>query len=206
METIILASDSPRRKEYFRLLGLPFKAIPSPVEEIMDISKDAKTITRELATTKVDSVKKLLTGQEAWIIGADTLISLEGHIFGKPKARQDALEMLLALSGHTHEVISSIALFNCHNNLTDCRSSTSLVRFALLNEEEVEWYLDTGEWENVAGAYKIQGLAACFIEEIQGSYSGIVGLPLHLLYAMLKDNGYPWGVTEFSTDRPVCAG
>jgi septum formation protein len=194
MQTIILASDSERRKKYFRLLGLPFKAIPSPAEEVIDISKDAETIVRDIAISKVDNVKKLLSGQEnSWIVGADTLISLDGKIFGKPKDRKDAGEMLRTLSGHTHEVITAIALFNSGKNSTDCRSATSLVRFAPLKEAEINWYLDTDEWEGAAGAYKIQGLAACFIEEIQGSFSGIVGLPLHVLYAMLRDNGYPYG-------------
>jgi septum formation protein len=194
MEPIILASDSERRKDYFRLLGLPFKAIPSPAEEIIDISKDAETIVRDIAISKVDNVKKLLTGQEySWIVGADTLISLDRKIFGKPKDRKDAGEMLRSLSGHTHEVITAIALFNGSKKSMDCRAVTSLVRFAPLKEAEINWYLDSGEWEGAAGAYKIQGLAACFIEEIKGSYSSIVGLPLHELYVMLRDNGYPYG-------------
>jgi septum formation protein len=197
MDTIILASDSQRRKDYFQLLGLPFKAIPSPAEEIMDILKYPEAIASELAISKVNNVMRLLAENEkSWIIGADTLISLDGKIFGKPKGRKDAREMLLSLSGHAHEVITAIALKGPKNSI-DCRSVTSSVRFASLKEDEIEWYLNTGEWENAAGAYKIQGLAACFIEEIQGSYSGIVGLPLHVLYAMLKDNGYPYGGNTF---------
>ena len=102
--------------------------------------------------------------------------------------REDARNMLSALQGKTHEVITAIALYN--GKSIDCRSVTSTVSFAPLSEGEIEWYLDTGEWQNAAGAYKIQGLASCFISGISGSYSSIVGLPLRELYVMLNDNGY----------------
>jgi septum formation protein len=101
--------------------------------------------------------------------------------------------MLETLRGRSHEVITAMALLNGRKKSTDCRSVTSTVSFSPISDEELEWYLDTGEWLGAAGAYKIQGLASCFISRIDGSYSGIVGLPMQEFYAMLKDNGYPYG-------------
>jgi septum formation protein len=98
--------------------------------------------------------------------------------------------MLRKLQGRSHEVITSVALYNGRKKTTDCRSVVSTVTFAPLSPDEIEWYLNTGEWQEAAGAYKIQGLASCFITGIKGSYSGIVGLPLREFYVMLRDNGY----------------
>jgi septum formation protein len=92
-------------------------------------------------------------------------------------------------------VITAVALFNGRARAIDCRSVVSAVSFAPLGEEEMEWYLNTGEWQGVAGGYKIQGLASCFISGLQGSYSAVVGLPLHEFYVMLKQNGYAYGGT-----------
>jgi septum formation protein len=118
---------------------------------------------------------------------------VDGTIFGKPKDREDAHRMLVTIQGHSHEVVTAIALFNGKNRSIDCRSVVSAVSFANLSEAEIEWYLNTGEWQGVAGGYKIQGLASCYISSINGSYSSIVGLPIHEFYVMLKENGYPYG-------------
>ena len=127
-----------------------------------------------------------------WIAGADTIIFLDRQIYGKPSDREQARLMLLKLQGRTHEVITAVALFNSRKQTTDRCSVISTVSFAKMDEAEIEWYLDTGEWEGVAGSYRVQGLAACFITEIHGSFSSIVGLPLREFYAMLKNNGYPY--------------
>jgi septum formation protein len=110
--------------------------------------------------------------------------------------------MLRSFSGREHQVWSAVALYKgragaATGGAIDCRSAVSTVAFAPLKAEEIEWYLDSGEWRDAAGAYKIQGLASCFITAIKGSYSSIVGLPLREFYVMLRDNGYPYGGPEF---------
>jgi septum formation protein len=174
-------------------MGLPFSIMPSHVNESYTGKKIPREITGELAVRKIRRIIEQLQGRSPlWICGADTVIALDGNILGKPADRDDAASMLQRLQGRDHEVVTSVALYNGRKKATDCRSVTSTVTFAPLSPDEIEWYLDTGEWQEVAGAYKVQGLASCFITGIKGSYSGIVGLPLREFYVMLMDNGYPY--------------
>jgi septum formation protein len=194
MEPIILASGSPRRGEYLRLLGIPFIAMPSPVSEDYEAGKDPRLVAEELAVRKACKIVETLKDEPpSWVCGADTLISLDGKIYGKPGGREEARRMLGVFQGREHRVISAVALYSGRTKTTDCRSSESVITFAPLSEGEIEWYLDSGEWQDAAGAYKIQGLASCFISRIEGSYSSVVGLPLREFYAMLRDNGYLYG-------------
>jgi septum formation protein len=198
MEPIILASGSLRRQEYFRLLGLPFSIMPAQIDETRRDDREKALSPRgwaeELAARKVDRIRDILSSHlPLWIFGADTLISVDGEIFGKPADREDAREMLTKLQGRSHEVITAMALYNGRAKAVDRQSMASEVSFASLSGEDLDWYLDTGEWQGVAGAYRIQGLASCFVASIKGSYSGIVGLPLREFYVMLKDNGYAYG-------------
>jgi septum formation protein len=194
MEPIILASGSLRRQEFFRLLGVPFSIMPPLIdEEIQNKDKPQKT-AENFAILKVKKVLELMKGRTpSWICGADTLISLDGDIFGKPRDREDAGRMLSRLQGRNHEVITAVALYNGKEKTIDCRPVVSTVSFAGLSKDEIEWYLNTGEWQGVAGAYKIQGLAACFVTQVNGSPSSVVGLPLREFYVMLRENGYPYG-------------
>jgi septum formation protein len=147
------------------------------------------------AIRKVRKILEYLKGQNPlWICGADTLISVDGVVFGKPVDRDDAKRMIKTLQGRTHQVITAVALYSGKANAIDCRLAVSDVIFCPLSGEQIEWYLDTGEWQGVAGAYRIQGLASCFVSGIRGSYSSIVGLPLHEFYVMLRDNGYAYGL------------
>jgi septum formation protein len=194
LEPIILASGSLRRQEYFRLLGLPFSIMPSPVDEGEEESREPRERAEKLAVRKVTRIIELLKGQSPpWVCGADTVLSVDGEVFGKPRDREDARRMLELLQGRSHEVISAVALYSGRKQRADCRSVASSVSFAPLSERELEWYLDTGEWQGMAGSYRIQGLAGCFVRESQGSFSSIVGLPLHELYVMLRENGYAYG-------------
>ncbi|HCC36998.1 MAG TPA: septum formation protein Maf [Treponema sp.] len=194
MESIVLASGSLRRQEYFRLLGLPFSIMPAMINEEITGEGDPEKMAEELAVRKVERIIELLTGRlPQWIFGADTVISVDDDIFGKPANRENARQMLLRLSGREHKVITALALYNGKEKKIDSRVVTCLVRFAKLSKADIEWYLETGEWQGVAGAYRIQGLAGCFITSIQGSPSAVVGLPLHEFYVMLKKNGYPYG-------------
>ncbi len=173
------------------MLGLPFSIMPSSVDEALDPALSSVTQAESIARRKVEAVMVALQDRmPPWILGADTLIVSGSGIFGKPADKDDARRMLLELSGCTHEVVTALALYNGRSKTIDCRSSVSSVDFIKLSEAELDWYLDTGEWQGVAGAYRIQGVAGCFAQEIRGSYSSIVGLPLHVFYAMLRQNGY----------------
>ena len=175
-------------------MGLPFTSMPSNVDESFDPKAECRSVVEELAVKKVRKIVETLKNEPAlWVCGADTLINLDGKIYGKPLDRDDAGSMLRAFQGRAHEVISAVALYNGRAKTIDRKIVVSNVSFAPLTESEIEWYLDSGEWAGAAGAYKIQGLAACFITEISGSYSSIIGLPLREFYAMLRDNGYPYG-------------
>ncbi|MCL2093079.1 MAG: Maf family protein [Treponema sp.] len=177
-----------------KLLGLPVQVLDPDIDESFDPALPPQEVVRDLACRKVEKALFLLKEQgiEApWILGGDTLIYHEGSYYGKAADRQEARAMLEALSGGTHEVHSGLALHG--GGVLDHCSVRSRVSFAPMGSSELDWYLDSGEWEGAAGAYKIQGLISCFIESIEGSYSSIVGLPLREFYVMLKRNGYPYG-------------
>jgi len=194
MDSITLASGSPRRKEFFKLLGIPFNAIPADIDESITANTDGKRFSSELALKKVEKVlSDTRANPPAWIFGADTVIEADNRIYGKAENRSEAAAMLRDLSGKRHQVITSMALYNRHENKTDCRSVSCGVIFSPLTDAEIEWYLDTNEWQGAAGAYRIQGIAACFIDRIEGSPSNVMGLPLRDFYVMLKDNGYDYG-------------
>ena len=196
MEPIILASESPRRKEFLTLMGLPFTSIAPDIDESIPPGSEPRSIVKELAIRKVEKITASPKDTPPlWVCGADTLISLNSKIFGKPINRSEANSMLKALQGQTHEVLTAVALYSGRTKTIDCRLSASEVTFAKMDEKEIEWYLNTDEWKGAAGAYKIQGKASCFIKKINGSYSGIAGLPLNDFYNILIDNGYPFGVT-----------
>jgi septum formation protein len=194
MEPIILASGSLRRQDYFRMLGLPFSIIPTRADESPPNELPALDRAEAIARRKIDYVLKTLENRlPGWILGADTLIVVDGEVFGKPADKEAARAMLQRLSGRSHQVATGMALYVGREKRVAGRSSISEVRFATLSEAEIAWYLDSGEWQGVAGGYRIQGLAGCFVSEIRGSFSSIVGLPMHEFYVMLRKNGYPFG-------------
>jgi septum formation protein len=196
MEPIILASGSPRRQEYFKLMGIPFSILPAAIDEDMSAQTNPQKLTEELAVKKVQNVLKVMKDRlPRWICGADTVIATENRIFGKPADREEAALMLNNLSGKQHKVITAIALYNGNESKIDRKSVSCTVTFAPLSAEEIEWYLDTNEWQGAAGAYRIQGLAGCFITQIKGSPSTVAGLPLREFYVMLRNNGYPYGAS-----------
>jgi septum formation protein len=196
MESIILASGSPRRQEYFRLLGLPFTIEPAMIDESAVQSEEPRKLAGELARRKAMAVAERAKDRNPpWIFGADTIVVLDGEVFGKPHDRLDARRMLGRLAGREHEVITAMALYRGCTGKIDCRSVSARVVVAPLSAAEIEWYLDSGEWQGAAGAYRLQGLGGCFITSVAGPPSAVVGLPLRDFYALLRDNGYPlWRV------------
>jgi septum formation protein len=125
---------------------------------------------------------------DVWVFGADTIISIDDFLFGKPKDRMYAERILSVLKGRVHRAVTGIALMS--NKRLTSSSVESEVEFAGISDVEMEWYLDSGDWEGVAGAYKIQGLVGCFISSIKGSFSNIVGLPMRETYQLLDSAKY----------------
>jgi len=172
---------------------MPFKIIPPMIDETNSGNLGAEELAGSLAQRKIDKTIENLGGKcPQWIFAADTLISLDGHIFGKCKSREEAEATLRSLSGREHTVITACALFNGRLSKTVIKTVFTRVTVKKLNEEDLKWYLDSGEWQGTAGAYKIQGLGGCLIQNIDGSFSNVVGLPLSEFYDMLIENGYPF--------------
>lgn len=192
MEPIILASTSPRRQEILKNLNIPFKVIPANFEEIKPEDISAEDAPEYFASKKVESVARLFPAEQTipLILGADTAIVYKGKLYGKPADRNMAEEFLKTFSGKTHSVITALAMFNGQLNYLSTRVSKSTVTFRKMTQEEIDWYLNTGEWHGVAGAYRIQGLAQCFITSIKGSTSGIIGLPISDFYDLISEQGY----------------
>lgn len=194
MEAIILASSSPRRQELLTKLGIPFQVVMPKIDETIPQGMDARKAVEHFAVEKIKAALLLLPqGQTIpWILSADTLISLNDKIYGKPADQDEAIAFLRDFSGKEQEIFSSVTLFNGRLNYLSTRINNTKLKFASLSNEEIDWYINTGEWHGVAGAYRIQGLASCFIEKIEGSYTSVVGLPLFEFYDILKEQGYPF--------------
>jgi nucleoside triphosphate pyrophosphatase len=168
------------------LLQIEFEAQSSQVAEIVEANESPRDTVVRLARAKAEAVHKLRP--EAIIIGADTVVVCDSQVFGKPASLEDARRILRQLSGRTHEVLTGVCVI--HDNTRKVNCSRTVVEFSSLTDQEVEWYLSTGEPLDKAGAYGIQGLGARFISRVNGCYSNVVGLPLSLLYQMLKQVGY----------------
>jgi septum formation protein len=212
-DTLILASSSPRRRELLTQLGLAFEVVsPAPDDDPAD-HRPAVQFATELAERKGRSVAERDGMEHRWVLGADTVVYDDEEILLKAADRPEAREMLRRLSGNTHRVVTALSLFpplvrqpqrqqTAAGAGPDGRSepqsgrpvhrasNITAVTFSPLADTEIEWYLDTGEWEGVAGAYRIQGRGAALVERIEGTYSTVVGLPIRLLYSMLRDTGY----------------
>lgn len=182
---IILASASPRRKELLQQIGCCFEIAVSEAEEVAGCDLSPAELTMKNAYLKAAAVARQYP--ELPVLGADTVVSLEGNIFGKPRDKEHAREMLTLFSGRTHEVTTGIA-FAWQGRFWQAYETTE-VTFAPLSAAEITRYIDTGEPADKAGAYGIQGRGAVFVEKIRGSYSNVVGLPLHCLYSLARKAG-----------------
>lgn len=192
MEPIILASSSPRRQEILKMLDIPFQVILPNIDETLTSSVDTEDIPELLAREKVSAVIHSLPSQQEiqWVLGADTVIVKNGRIFGKPQNADEAAEFLKEFQGGSHTVITAVVLYNGKQKSTTSRVAKTKVTFAPMTDDEIQWYLESGEWHGAAGGYRIQSLASIFIEKIEGSQSCVTGLPIHELYDMLKEQNY----------------
>lgn len=192
MEPIILASSSQRRQEIFKQLGIPYMVVMPEIKEEYPTDLEFEKIPEYLASQKIKAAMKMLPqGQNVpWIFAADTLIFKGDKVYGKPETKEQAVEFLKELQDGTHTVITAIALFNGKINYLSTRTSINKVTFTPISDKEIEWYIETGEWHGVAGAYRIQGMASCFISHIEGTQSSIIGLPIFEFYDILKEQGY----------------
>ena len=190
---LILASKSPRRKELLKQIGIPFVVVVSDAEEVSGNSWTPAALVVENAKRKARAVAEKYP--DSPVLGADTVVSSEGKIFGKPKDKDEARKILTALSGKTHEVTTGLALIN--RNEIRTTNVTTKVFFDTMTKADIDAYIATEESMDKAGAYTIQGKAARFIEKIEGSYSNVVGLPLNALIQLSKDlNLFPLAVSR----------
>ncbi len=184
---IYLASASPRRQELLRQLGLTFEVIPSNLDEVPQPGERPQDYVARVARDKAHHVARRIWEQGLAphpVLGADTEVVLDGEVLGKPRDRAHGVEMLRKLSGRTHEVLSSVCVL--HDGREHTALNLSRVTFRPLTEAEIATYWETGEPDGKAGAYAIQGRAAAFIERLEGSYSGVMGLPLYELAGILQ--------------------
>ncbi len=186
---LILASGSPRRAEILRVAAIPFTVLSSAVDETPFPGESPQDHVQRLANAKAELVAARAVGP-AIIIAADTVVALDGRILGKPRSSDDARHMLEALSGHTHAVITGVALIRLPDAERRTFVETTLVHFAKLSEEELNRYLATDELYDKAGAYAIQGRAGRYIPRIEGCYFNVVGLPLARLQHSLNELGW----------------
>lgn len=180
---VILASQSPRRRELLALLQIPFSVEVSGEKEIIPEDACPEQIVMALAEQKAQHV--FLRHPNHCVIGADTIVVLDDHILGKPKTAAQAVEYLSALQGKNHYVLTGVCVKTPHGSLT--RYESTLVRFRPMTIDEITWYASTGDPMDKAGAYGVQGLACCFVDSVDGNFFNVVGLPLPLLYSMLLE-------------------
>ncbi|WP_026690507.1 Maf family protein [Alteribacter aurantiacus] len=183
MTRLILASQSPRRKELLEQAGITFHMISSQVEETVDPSLSSEELVVSLATQKAEAVFK--ENKDHVVLGSDTVVSIDGKVLGKPEDKEDARRMLRMLSGRTHDVYTGVAVLSGDQTRTVCEKAS--VRFFDLSDDEIEAYINSGEPFDKAGSYGIQGLGAVLVERISGDYFAIVGLPLAKTIRVLKE-------------------
>lgn len=179
---MILASASPRRRELLEKAGYDFDVVASDAEEIMEADLEPAQIAMRNAEAKAADVQTH-AGNDAIVIGADTIVVLDGTLFGKPKDAQDARRMLEELSGRSHQVVTGVCV--CTQDASKTFFETTHVFFKELDGADIDAYIATGEPMDKAGAYGIQGKAGAFVDHIDGSYANVVGLPMEHLQEVL---------------------
>ena len=192
-EKIILASQSPRRKELLEQVGINIKISPSAINEETVSLKNPEAYVKELSFLKAKDTS--ISYPESWVMGADTIVVVGHEILGKPLSKTDASGMLNKLSNCEHSVYTGFCVLNQKKKITIKRAVETRVIFKCLSDQEINWYVNTGEPFDKAGAYAIQGIGAFLVKQISGSYSNVVGLPvcevvetlMHLNIVQFKD-------------------
>ena len=180
---IILASQSPRRKELLEQMGLELDIRPAHIDETIPDAFSPEEAVRYLAENKAAALTRECP--QAWVISADTIVVLGNQILGKPRSREHAVEMITALAGQDHHVFTGFSVACAASNTVRTQVVDTRVRFKSLTPAQIQWYADTDEPYDKAGGYGIQGIGAFLVREIQGSYSNVVGLPMCELMEML---------------------
>lgn len=186
---VILASGSPRRKEILSQIGVTFTVQPAKGEE--RITKQVpEEVVRELSGQKAGEVAAS-AGEDTLVIGADTIVALDGEILGKPKDKEDAVRMLTGLAGRTHEVYTGVTWCFCKGDIKKTKTFTDCTEVEIypMTEQEIRDYVETGEPLDKAGAYAVQGLFAAFVKRLSGDFYNVMGLPVAKLVQELKAEG-----------------
>jgi septum formation protein len=181
---LVLASQSPRRSEILRQAGIPFTVRVADVDESVLAGESPADYVRRLAAAKANAID---AAEGETVLGADTTVVIDGEILAKPADAADARRMLARLSGRRHEVLTGVCLRR--GARATCEYVTTGVVFASLTDAEIVEYVASGEPMDKAGAYAIQGLASKFVERIEGDYFNVMGLPVALVYRLLRDGG-----------------
>ena len=182
---LVLASASPRRQELLSNAGIQFEVEPAHIQEDPHPGEQAKDCAERLAREKALAVARRRPNDV--VLGADTVVVIDNQILGKPTDPADAARMLQTLSGRNHQVITGVCVVR--DGQASVSSETTQVTMSVIHENEIADYVATGEPMDKAGAYAIQGIAARWIPRIEGDYSNVVGLPVALVWRMLRDNG-----------------
>ena len=182
---LILASASPRRAEILRTVGWPFETQAVRIDESRRAGEEAVAYVERVARAKAEAAALRAAGST--ILGADTVVVIANEVLGKPRDDEDARRMLRLLRDRWHQVLTGVALVNGETGSSKVAHEVTEVRFAEMSEDEIGWYVATGEPQDKAGAYAIQGQGARFIKKIRGDYFNVVGLPVRLIYELMNE-------------------
>lgn len=189
MPRLVLASGSPRRREFLSALDLAFEVVPADIDETRESNESPDAYVARLCSAKAARVASVVNDKSAVVVAADTTVAIDGRVLEKPTDDADAVAMLRLLSGRTHVALTGVAVWfggRCMNKVVSTE-----VEFAVLRDDEIAWYVGTGEGVDKAGAYGIQGRAAAFIRRLDGSVTNVVGLPLAEMADLLEEHGLP---------------
>jgi len=187
IEKLLLASASPRRAEILRAVGWPFETLSADIDETFLQGESAEDAVKRLALEKAEAAASKQQTRTL-VLGADTTVVVDSVILAKPQDDVDARRMLRLLSGRWHDVLTGVALVRAGDDERRAVAyERTQVRFCAMSDEEIDWYVRSGEPMDKAGAYAVQGRAALFIEEIRGDYWNVVGLPLRLVYKLARE-------------------
>ncbi len=193
---IVLASASPRRRELLEAAGLVFEVEPAEIEEILDPTLTPAELAETLALEKARTVAASRRGSAAWIVGADTVVALPlapgtWRLLGKPESKDEARDMLRSLSRSRHQVVTGVCVIRASDAEERTISEITWVKMRVIEPEEIEAYVASGEWRDKAGGYAIQENADAFVTELEGGFDNVVGLPVESTLALLLESGAP---------------